>query len=49
VLGLANRLVVLPSFLPWRWMLAFVGAAAVLGMLGSTLALARVGREDRSR
>jgi len=49
VLGLANRLVILPSFLPWRWMLSFVGAAALLGILGSALALARVGREDRTR
>ena len=49
VLGLANRLVVLPGFLPWRWMLSFVGAAALLGILGSLLALTRVGREDRSR
>jgi hypothetical protein len=36
-------------FLPWRWMLALVGAASLLGILGSALALARVGREDRTR
>lgn len=49
VLGLANRLIVLPEFLPWRWMLGFIGAAALLGMFGSALALTRVAREDRSR
>jgi cell division transport system permease protein len=49
VLGLANRLAMAPSFLPWRWMLAFAGAAALLGILGSAVALARVGREDRTR
>jgi len=49
VLGLANRLIVLPEFLPWRWMVGFIGAAAVLGMFGSALALTRVAREDRSR
>lgn len=49
VLGLANRLIVLPEFMPWRWMAAFVAAAALLGMFGSALALTRVAREDRSR
>ena len=49
VLGLASRLAILPTFLPWRWMLAMVGTASLLGILGSGLALARVGREDRTR
>jgi cell division transport system permease protein len=49
VIGLASRLAILPMFLPWRWMLALVGAASLLGILGSALALARVGREDRTR
>jgi cell division transport system permease protein len=49
VIALANRLAVSPTFPPWRWMLAFVAAAAALGVVGSSLALARVGREDRSR
>lgn len=49
VLGLANRLIVLPEFLPWRWMLGFIGAAALLGMFGSALALTRVAREDRTK
>ena len=49
VLGLANRFIVLPEFLSWQWMLAFVGVAAVLGMFGSALALTRVAREDRTR
>jgi cell division transport system permease protein len=49
VLGLANRLIVLPEFLPLRWMLGFVAAAALLGMFGSGLALTRVAREDRTK
>lgn len=49
VLGLANRLAISPTFLPWRWMLAVIGVASLLGILGSALALARVGREDRTR
>ncbi|MEO6462065.1 MAG: ABC transporter permease [Candidatus Eisenbacteria bacterium] len=32
-------------FLPWRWMLAFVGAAAFLGFSGSMLALVTVSRK----
>jgi len=40
---------VLPEFLPWRWMLGFIGAAALLGMFGSALALTRVAREDRTK
>ena len=31
-------------FLPWRWALAFVGAAATLGLVGSLLALVTVSR-----
>ena len=31
-------------FLPWRWALAFVGAAATLGLFGSLLALVTVSR-----
>jgi cell division transport system permease protein len=44
-----DRLAVLPVFLPWRWVLAFLGAAAVLGAFGSTLAVSRIGHEERKR
>jgi cell division transport system permease protein len=44
-----GRLAVLPVFLPWSWMAAFLGGAALLGTLGSTLAVTRVGHGERER
>jgi cell division transport system permease protein len=44
-----GRLAVLPVFLPWSWMIAFLGGAALLGTLGSTLAVTRVGHGERER
>src|SRR5262249_40752164 len=46
-LAVEERLVVLPVFLPWRWALAFVAAAGILGAAGSTLGVTRIGREER--
>ena len=46
--ALAPRLTVLPSFLPWTWIAAFVLAAGVFGFLGSGLAVSRLSREERA-
>ncbi len=42
--GLDGRPIAL-VFLPWRWSLAFVGAATLLGFVGSLLALVTVSRK----
>ena len=42
--GLDGRPIAL-VFLPWKWMLAFVGSAAFLGFTGSMLALVTVSRK----
>jgi len=46
---LEGRLAVLPVFPPWRWLAAFVVAAAALGALGSALAVSRIGHEEHKR
>jgi cell division transport system permease protein len=43
---LEQQLVVLPEFLPWQWMVAFVGVSGLLGAFGSLLALSRLGSEE---
>lgn len=44
-----GQLTVLPVFPPWRWLAAFLAAAGALGALGSTLAVFRIGHEERRR
>ena len=44
VIGLASRLAISPTFLPWRWMLTVVGTASLLGILGSCSPSPRGGR-----
>lgn len=46
---LEPRLAVLPVFLPWRWIVAFLLTAGVLGALGSALAVSRFPPEERVR
>jgi cell division transport system permease protein len=46
--ALEPRLTILPVFLSWPWIAAFLLAAGIFGLVGSALAVSRLAREERA-